>query len=258
LEHDNTKAPERAFSCSMRLVVPGPDLFAEDAESDLYAAIDLVTKKIEQQIRKRHSKFKARNHADAAAGKISADQAKEALLNAQLDSQAALKQAAQELASYVKDSILAKGGKYVVVQGIGDIGVTPLGLSQKPEVRAVASGFSEIFNLWLRDSLANQPVQWVDNFNFFRMLAANPAKYGLDNVTTPACSVAAISAITGGLVTDGKSLFCNATPGVPFNGLAAGANAMTWAFADSVHPSTGGHKVLSDEFLRLLKSWGWI
>jgi len=69
LEHDNAKAVDKQFSCSMRLVVPGPDLFAEDSESDLYAAIDLVTKKIEQQIRKRHSKYKARNHNEAAAGK---------------------------------------------------------------------------------------------------------------------------------------------------------------------------------------------
>lgn len=69
LEHDNTKAAEKQFSCSMRLVVPGPDLFAEDSESDLYAAIDLVSKKVEQQIRKRHSKYKARNHGEAAAGK---------------------------------------------------------------------------------------------------------------------------------------------------------------------------------------------
>jgi putative sigma-54 modulation protein len=69
LEHDNAKAVDKQFSCSMRLVVPGPDLFAEDCESDLYAAIDLVTKKIEQQIRKRHSKYKARNHTEAAAGK---------------------------------------------------------------------------------------------------------------------------------------------------------------------------------------------
>ena len=71
LEHDNTKATDRQFSCSMRLAVPGPDLFAEDSESDLYAAIDLVTKKIEQQIRKRRSKFKARNHSEAAASKRS-------------------------------------------------------------------------------------------------------------------------------------------------------------------------------------------
>jgi len=71
LEHDKTKAPERQFSCSMRVSLPGPDLFAEDVESDLYAAIDIVSKKIEQQIRKRHSKFKARNHTQAARGKRS-------------------------------------------------------------------------------------------------------------------------------------------------------------------------------------------
>jgi putative sigma-54 modulation protein len=58
--------PEKQFSCSMRLAVRGPDLFAEDRESDLYAAIDRVTKKIEQQIRKRHSKVKAHKHKDAA------------------------------------------------------------------------------------------------------------------------------------------------------------------------------------------------
>ena len=71
LEHDQTKAPERQFSCAMRLSLPGPDLFAEDVESDLYAAIDMVAKKIEQQIRKRHNKYKARKHKVAARGKRS-------------------------------------------------------------------------------------------------------------------------------------------------------------------------------------------
>ena len=69
LEHDQTKAPERAFSCSMRLSLPGPDLFAEVVESDLYAAIDLVAKKIEQQIRKRQNKYLARKHKLAARTK---------------------------------------------------------------------------------------------------------------------------------------------------------------------------------------------
>src|SRR4051812_38207315 len=69
LDHDNIKVIDKPFTCSMRLSVPGRDLFAEDSESDLYAAIDLVSKKIEQQIRKRHSKFKARNHSEASAGK---------------------------------------------------------------------------------------------------------------------------------------------------------------------------------------------
>jgi putative sigma-54 modulation protein len=69
LEHDHTRATEKLFCCSMRLRMRGPDLFAEDRESDLYAAIDLVTKKIEQQIRKRHNKKKARHHKQAARGK---------------------------------------------------------------------------------------------------------------------------------------------------------------------------------------------
>ncbi|HXG48178.1 MAG TPA: ribosome-associated translation inhibitor RaiA [Methylomirabilota bacterium] len=69
LTHDTTKPSERQFKCAMRLAFRGPDLFAEDAESDLYAAIDLVAKKIEQQIRKRHNKHKARKHSEAARSK---------------------------------------------------------------------------------------------------------------------------------------------------------------------------------------------
>ena len=70
LEHDHTRVPERQFSCSIRLDVRGPDLFAEDRERDLYAAIDRVTKKIEQQIRKRHSKRKTTKHKIAARTKL--------------------------------------------------------------------------------------------------------------------------------------------------------------------------------------------
>ncbi len=69
LEHDHTRAPEKQFSCSIRLNLRGPDMFAEDVESDLYAAIDVVAKKVEQQIRKRHNKHKARKHKVAARTK---------------------------------------------------------------------------------------------------------------------------------------------------------------------------------------------
>ena len=69
LEHDTTKATDKQFKCSMRLAMPGPDLYAEDWETDLYAAIDIVAKKIEQQIRKRHNKYKARRHSEASRTK---------------------------------------------------------------------------------------------------------------------------------------------------------------------------------------------
>jgi putative sigma-54 modulation protein len=69
LEHDHTRVPEKQFSCSVRLGVRGPDLFAKDIESDLYTAMDVVVKKIEQQIRKRHSKVKAKKHKVGARTK---------------------------------------------------------------------------------------------------------------------------------------------------------------------------------------------
>lgn len=71
LEHNHLRGPERQFSCAIRLAVPGPDIFAEDSEADLYAAIDIVSKKIEQQLRKRHNKWKARKHSGAVRGKDS-------------------------------------------------------------------------------------------------------------------------------------------------------------------------------------------
>ena len=70
LERDNTRAPETQFSCSMKISMRGPDSFAEDWESDLYAAIDVVAKKIEQQLRKRHRKRKALRKKAPARGKL--------------------------------------------------------------------------------------------------------------------------------------------------------------------------------------------
>ena len=61
--------PDRTAKCTLE--VPGPDLYAEDWEADLYAAIDLSIKKVEQQIRKRQSKYKARKHKQASRAKRS-------------------------------------------------------------------------------------------------------------------------------------------------------------------------------------------
>jgi putative sigma-54 modulation protein len=66
LVHDNSKAPEKQFNCSVRLGVRGPDLFADDTRSDLYTAIDCVFKKMEQQIRKRRGKRLATKQTQAS------------------------------------------------------------------------------------------------------------------------------------------------------------------------------------------------
>lgn len=200
----------------------------------------------------------AQIQADAAAGRLNAEQAQLALFNAQTAAQAGMKTAAQDLARYVREQILAKGGKYVAVMSLTDIVDTPMGGTLPVSVRPVLTDLSRIFNLWLRDGLTNQPVLLIDAFAMAKDSYTNPAKYGFVNNTVPACDGAKIAALTGGRVTDGSSLFCNVTPGVPFNTLRTGADANTWAFADGVHPSTGGHKAFSDAVVTQLQTMGWL
>ncbi len=197
--------------------------------------------------------------ADAAAGLITPDQANVLLFNAQQTANAGMKVAAQDLVALIKTQILAKGGTYVAVMTLSDIADTPFGNSaQVGPARSVLSDLSRIFNLWLADGLTGQPVRIIDTYALFKDGYQNPGKFGIVNNTTPACDVAKIQAITGGAVTDGSSLFCNATPGAPYNGLATGADVTTWQFADSVHPTTGGHKIISDTFAAQLRAFGWI
>lgn len=200
----------------------------------------------------------AQVQADAAAGLLTPDQANALLLDAQLTAQEALKQAARELGGYVKDEILDKGGVYVAVFNLPDVADTPFGAAVPATAQPVLTALSEIFNLWLREELKNQPVLWIDILSFYKQVTAEPAAFGFTNATAPACDANVIAAVTGGAVTDGSSLFCNATPGAPYNGLRAGADPMTWLFADGVHPSAGGHAVVADEVLAALRDAGWI
>lgn len=192
--------------------------------------------------------------AQAGAGAITAEQAQQQLFAAQTAAFEAMKVAATELAGYVRNEILAKGGKYVAVMTLSDIADTPFGNSaQVAPARGVLTQLSQIFNLWLREGLTGAPVQIIDTYAMFKEANANATALGFTNTTTPACDAAKIAAATSNQVTDGSSLFCNV--GLT---LAAGASPTTWFFADSVHPSTGGHKVISDAFTAQLSAFGWL
>jgi len=198
-----------------------------------------------------------------AQGQLTEDEAYQQLFLAQTAAQTGMKIAAQELASYIKTEILAKGGRYVAVMTLPDSTLTPFGASlranpQTASAVPVLSALVDTFNLWLRDGLGGQPVKIIDQNAPGKDVYANPSRYGLTNNTVPACDPAKISAITGGAVTDGSSLFCNSTPGAPYNGLRTGADVNTWQFADGVHPTPGGHKIIGDYVTQQLRSFGWI
>jgi phospholipase/lecithinase/hemolysin len=192
---------------------------------------------------------------------LTLDQAKAMGFQAQLDSQEAMKQAALQLASYIRTEILGKGAKYVAVMNFPDPAKTPEGVATtafSPVIGAALTTFADTYNLWLREGLTGQPVMWVDLKSLFGAVIGNPGAVGIANASVPACDAAKMATATGGLVTDGFSLFCNADVGSPLNGIRAGADPNTWFFADGNHPTTGGHKVLSDAILQQMRAAGWI
>jgi outer membrane lipase/esterase len=187
--------------------------------------------------------------------------------------------AAGELATLVREEIIAKGGKRVAVATLPDLALTPfgaglgpVGVPQADGARALLTELSAQFNTALLAGLDGSRAKIIDARSVLASIQASPATYGLTNVTTPACNATIIGAITGGLITDGSSLFCNASPaelftsappagpGLPnsLNGLTPGASASTYLFADSVHPTTAVHKIFADQVWNELKDFGWV
>jgi outer membrane lipase/esterase len=174
--------------------------------------------------------------------------------------------AATELATLVKEEIIAKGGKRVVVMTLPDSSATPFGASLGPVgvpaadgARQLLAGMSAQFNTALLAGLQGSSAKIIDARALSAATQANYLTLGLTNITTPACAATPFNATA-------TSLLCNAAPaaqfaaaGVPnLNGLAAGASASTYLFADGVHPTTGGHRIFADQIWSALKGFGWV
>lgn len=172
---------------------------------------------------------------------------------------AAVQTAATELANLVRNQILANGARRVAVMTLPDASTAPQFLAADANTRALVSGLSAAFNATLLAALDGANVRIIDVRALNATVQANPATYGLTNVTTPACGTPAWNP-------SGTSLLCNAAPAALFtasgapnrNGLATGASASTWLFADGVHPTTGGHRILADQVWAALKDFGWV
>jgi phospholipase/lecithinase/hemolysin len=174
------------------------------------------------------------------------------------DAVVAVRTAATELATLVKEEILAKGAQRVAVMTLPDGSLAPRFAAADAQTKGLVSQLFAEFNTALLAGLSGSSARIIDIDAIFAAARANPSAFGLTNVDTAACSAAIISAVTGGQVTDGSSLFCNASAGVPFNGLSPGASASTYLFADGLHPTTAGHKLLADQIWGKLKDFGWV
>ena len=160
---------------------------------------------------------------------------------------AAMTKAGTELAGYVKDQIVAKGATHVVVVNVPDITVTPAFLADDSDTKALVTGMTQAFNGALAAGLASNEstVLQVDLYTTSQDQSAHPTQYGLTNVTTPACDLA------GALAQLPTSLVC--TTDTLVEGVAE-----TWAFADTVHPTPYGYKLIAQLVNIEMAKKGWL
>lgn len=154
--------------------------------------------------------------------------------------------AGTELAGYVNNLILAKGAKYVVVVNMPDISKTPSGLGQSADSKKLLNGMAVTFNARLLADLAGKDnVLMIDQFTRFNEQVANPASFGITNITTPACD------LTPAKNPLGSSLVCSAGNVIP-------GDISHYFFADTVHPTPFANTLFSTFVTEELKKRGWL
>lgn len=158
---------------------------------------------------------------------------------------AAMGQAGAELAADIDTLVIARRARYVVVRNLGDINVTPFGATLDAATRGLVSAMTQAFNARLASGLAGrEAVVLLDDYQYSQDIAADPAKFGLSNVTTPACGPNAFGQPVG------PSIVCN--PG----NLVAG-DTSGFAFADGVHPTPLVHRLTAQRAMTLMQQAGW-
>jgi outer membrane lipase/esterase len=147
--------------------------------------------------------------------------------------QAGVIQAATDLAAQAA-RLQAAGARYLVVYNVPDIGRTPLAASQNAQ--ATFTSLSNLFNLTFNAAVAaaNLQIVQVNSFALLNEIVANPAAFGFTNATVPVC-------ITP------SSIDC--TPAT----LRDPNGALTWVFADGIHPTTGTAQIAADAAASMLE-----
>jgi phospholipase/lecithinase/hemolysin len=157
------------------------------------------------------------------------------------DAVKAMAQAGGELAALVKTQIIGKGANYVVVNNLPDVSISPSAKKESADIQALVKAMASAFNTALSAGLAGDPkVLYVDLFTNSDDQVANPAPYGLTNITTAACNNP-----------EGSSIFCTSKT------VVAG-DVSHYLFADGVHPSPYEHSLIARLIAEQMILKGWL
>lgn len=158
---------------------------------------------------------------------------------------AAMGQVGAEQAGYIKTLVLAKGARHVIVRNLGNLNVTPFGLSLDASTRGLITAMTQAFNTRLADGLAGSAgVIVYDDFKQSNDIAANPAGFGFSNFTTPVCGPNEFGQPIG------PSIVCD-------SGNLIVGDTSRFAFADAVHPTPHAHRQAAQTAMTLMQQAGW-
>ena len=162
--------------------------------------------------------------------------------------QPAIEQAAVDLAMLIAE-MQSKGAVRIAVANLPNMGKTPAAVAGGPAAVGLLSGMSAAFNTKLKSKLDSLGVQyaWIDSYTWLGSALAGAAASGITNTTGMACAGSPPP-------NNVSSLLCAA--GSPVNPLIPGAD-LSYAFADSVHPSTKMHQLYGAFALTAIRAAGW-
>jgi outer membrane lipase/esterase len=120
----------------------------------------------------------------------------------------------------IVDDLQAKGASRIVVWDTPNLGKAPASLAAGPGASFLGTSIAQSFNAKLSERLLTEPtsVTMFDIFGVFNTIAANPAAYGLTNISD-AC------------------------------GAVLGCEANQYLFWDGIHPTARGQVLIADAML---------
>ncbi|MEX5745223.1 SGNH/GDSL hydrolase family protein [Massilia sp. X63] len=151
--------------------------------------------------------------------------------------------AGAQMAALVKNEILAKGAKYVIVANLPDVASTPAGKSKSADIQQLITAMINAFNTQLKSGIGSDDrILYVDLYTVSNDQVKNPAPYGLTNTTSPACGPNALGT---------TSLICT-------NSNTVAGDVSRYMFADDIHPTPFENNLIARLVLKEMAVKGWL
>ncbi len=152
--------------------------------------------------------------------------------------------AGAQMAAIVKNEIVAKGARYVIVANLPDVASTPASKKASADIQALTAAMVNAFNVQLKAGLGadDARVLYVDLYTISNDQVKNPAPYGLTNTSTPACGPNALGT---------TSLICT-------NANTVAGDVSRYMFADDIHPTPFENNLIARYVLKDMAIKGWL